>query len=99
MAEQLLTPAKGFIGEIFIEGIGVDSGVRAQIVGGQSFEGEPGEKLESLKTRVRAIAEAEGADLIVYGGAPFPPYEFAEPPGQAEALARANRPTDELDSE
>jgi hypothetical protein len=97
MAEQRLTPAKRRIREIYIEG-GLDAGVRAEIVGGPSFEGEPGEKLESLRTRVRPIAEAEGATLVVYGGLPPPPYEFAEPPGMAEALARANRPTDELDS-
>jgi len=99
MAEQRLTPPKRPIREIFIEGGGLDAGVRAQIVGGASFEGEPGETLKSLQTRVRAVAEAEGATFIVYGGPPFPPYEFAEPPGMMEALARTSRPTDELDTE
>jgi hypothetical protein len=97
MAEQRLTPAKRRIREIYIEG-GLDSGVRAQIVRGSSIEGEPGEKLASLRTRVRAIAEAEGAEMIVYGGLPPPPTEFAVPPGMKEALARVGwATTDEID--
>jgi len=98
-AEQTLTSAKGVISEIFIDG-GLDPGVRAQIVGGQFYEGEPGEHLADLQIRVRAIAEAQGAKFIVYGGMRPPPAEWAEPPGMTDALEKAAwSNADEMDVE
>jgi hypothetical protein len=97
IVERQLISAKGVINEIYIEG-GLDPGVRAHIVGGAYFEGELGEDLESLRTRVRSIAEAEGAKFIVYGGVPPNPPEWATPPGMEEALEKAGlRRADEID--
>jgi hypothetical protein len=99
LVERQLTSAKGEITEIYITG-GLDPGVRAHILGGGYFEGEPGEGFDSLRARVRAIAEADRAKAIVYGGMRPPPTEWAEPPGMEEALVKAAwRGTDEMDKE
>ena len=98
VVERQLVLAKGVMNEIYIQ-YGANIPVRAKIVG-QSFEGEPGEDFDSLQTRVRSSAEAEGAKVIVYGGFPENPREWAGPPGMADALVKANwYNTDELDSD
>ncbi len=92
--------AKGEITEIFIEGGlgGPGIAIRAQIVGGQCFEGEAGEDLDAFRTRIRAIAETEGAKFLVFGGLPPNPAEWSVPPGIEEALEKAGRSgVDELD--
>ena len=101
IVERKLKTAKGKITEITIEG-GFDGpgvAVRAQIIGGLSYEGEAGEDFLSFQSRVRLIAEAEGAKAVVYGGLPPDPVEWAEAPEQAEALAKtAWCGTDEMDA-
>jgi hypothetical protein len=98
IVERKLKTTKA-ITEIVIEG-GFDGpgvAVRAQIIGGLSYEGEAGEDFLSLKSRVRLIAEAEGAKCIIYGGMSPAPSEWEEPPGMAEAVVQAGRTGDELD--
>jgi hypothetical protein len=99
VVERQLETTKGKITEFYIEGGLSGSGVavRAHIIGGQCYEGEPGEEFESFRKRIRAIAETEGADAVVFGGLPPTPTEWAEPPGMEEALARAGRTGDEID--
>jgi len=71
---------------------------QARIVGGQTIQAEPGESFEEFRLRVRALAISEGAQSIVFGGLPDGPVEWAQPPGQEEALAEAGtRATDEID--
>jgi hypothetical protein len=100
IVEGQLKTAKGKITEITIEG-GFDGpgvAVRAQIIGGLSYEGEAGEDFLSFQSRVRLIAEAERAKCIIYGGMLPAPSEWEEPPGMAEALAKAAwRGADEID--
>ena len=64
---------------------------------GYHLAGAPGESFDDFSARVRAAARSVKATLIVFGGLPPPPLEFAEPPGMVEALAKAGRATDEID--
>ena len=66
IVERELVTAKGVIKELYLEGgfYGPGVAIRAKIIGGLSFEGEPGEQFEAFQTRIRAVAEAEGAEMF-----------------------------------
>ena len=89
VVEHKLVLARGVLKEIYIKH-GAEIAVRAKIVGGQSFEGEPSEEFDAFRTRIRAIAiaEAEDADVVVYGGLPPNPPDWAVPLGMDKAVAR-----------
>jgi hypothetical protein len=100
-AEHQLIPQKPTIQEIFVTG-GLVEGIapQARIAGGQTIQADPGETLEDSRRRMLVIAESEGAKFIVYGGLPDGPVEWAQPPGQEEALARvAWGATNEMDTD
>ena len=98
IVEHQLVLAKGVLKEIYIKH-GAKIAVRAKIVGGESFEGEPGEEFDAFQTRIRAIAEAERANVVVYGGLPDNPTEWATPPGMEEAAARVRLSLDEFEAD
>jgi hypothetical protein len=102
--KQRLTDAEdqlasfGSIHEIHVSG-GLAPGVATiASFAGYHLAGAPGESFDIFCARVRAAARSVKAKLIVFGGLPPPPLEFAEPPGQAEALdAIARQGRDEID--
>jgi hypothetical protein len=98
--QQLVQPKKA-IREVIVRG-GLVHGVahQARIVGGQTIQAEPDESFEDFRQRMRVVAESEGAKSIIFGGLTDAPVEWAQPPGQEEALAKAGkRGTDEIDSD
>jgi hypothetical protein len=86
--EKKLTRSNS-IQEIHIRG-GLTPGVaiRASFAG-HRLEGEPGETFEDFCVRARAAAHAVKAEVIIFGGLPPPPVEWAPPTGMEEALAKA----------
>lgn len=100
-AEHQLMPQKEPVQEIFVAG-GLVEGIAPQgrIVGGQTFQADPGETLEDFRRRMLVIAESEGAKFVIYGGLPDGPVEWAQPPGQEEALAKVKwYEADEMDTD
>ena len=64
----------------------------------RAIEPEPGEDFPQFQQRVRAMGQSESVRLIVYGGLPHGPVEWATPPGMEEALAQSsNFGRDEID--
>ena len=97
--EQRLTLQTPTLHEIIIYN-GLVEGIapQAQSLAVQTIQAEPGESFEDFRQRVRAVAISEGAQSVVFGGLPDGPVEWATPPGQEEALARAlTRGIDEID--
>lgn len=99
-SEIVLACSEHSLHEIYVSG-GLQAGVaiRASFAG-YRLEGEPGETFDDFCVRARAAAHAVKAKLIVFGGLPATPTEWAQPPGLEEALAKAAmRGSDEIDSD